>query len=221
MAIARVIIEQDRDSGLPEDVVQNVLHYDGGSTPVSLSVVDAEALALDVHGAFDSAPLSWASSLAPTGRVKVYDMNAASPRVPLATREMTGIARAGDSLPNEVAIVATHFAVPVSGQVQARRRGRIYFGPLSTTNLGVINNSDVAPSATAISQVIALVQALAGPHTAGSSTFELAVYSPTSDLEGASVFEATTVSTDGWVDNAFDTQRRRGGAPSTRTTYVL
>lgn len=221
MAIARVIIEQDRDSGLPEDVVQNVLHYDGGSTPVSLSVVDAEALALDIHGAFDSAPLAWASSMGTTGRVIVYDMNAAPPRVPLATRNMTGIPRGTDSLPNEVAMVATHQGQPGSGLIQPRRRGRIYFGPFATTVLGTINDRDVAPSATAISQAIALIQALAGPHTSGSSTFELGVYSPTADAEGASVFEATTVSTEGWVDNAFDTQRRRGGAATSRTTFVL
>jgi hypothetical protein len=47
----------------------------------------------------------------------------------------------------------------------------------------------------------------------GGEDVEWAIYSPTANLH-------KTI-TDIWVDDAWDTQRRRGLAPTTRDTFVL
>lgn len=93
---------------------------------------------------------------------------------------------------------------------QARRRGRIYLGPFGQTVLGTTAVTSDRPLAAAVTAIANAATALATA-TAGA-VVPWVIYSPTNG-SGAVV-------TDGWVDNAFDTQRRRGVAATSRTLWT-
>jgi len=97
---------------------------------------------------------------------------------------------------------ATHTGVP---HPRARRRGRIYFGPLdqqAKTNAG-------DPSSNFIADLASAAGTLLGDSV--SNGWQLGVWS----RRNASVVAVTG----GWVDDRFDTQRRRLEGPTSRTTW--
>lgn len=101
-------------------------------------------------------------------------------------------------------MVLSFQADKVSGLPQARRRGRVYFGPL-----GGAAEASGRPGTTLLSAVVAFGAALLSESNLADWTW--VVYS-TVNNGGAPV-------TNGWVDNSFDTQRRRGLEWTARTTF--
>lgn len=113
-----------------------------------------------------------------------------------------------DNLPTEVSLVMSFQGTRQAGFSQKRRRGRIYFGPIRATG------------AAAGRPTSSLITALA---TAGA-TFKSNVEAITGGAHFWAVWsnvdqEAVQIN-NGWVDNAFDTQRRRGVQSTSRTTFV-
>lgn len=113
-----------------------------------------------------------------------------------------------DPLPTEVSLVMSFQGTRAAGFSQKRRRGRIYFGPIRST------------AAAAGRPTSAIITALS---TAGA-TFKSNVEAITGGAHSWAVWsnvdqEAVHVA-NGWVDNAFDTQRRRGVLATSRTTFV-
>jgi hypothetical protein len=95
-----------------------------------------------------------------------------------------------------------------------RRKGRVFLGPLSTGTVSQSSNAgDVRPESTTMAAFLASGLALV-LDTAGDP--RLAIYSPTTDAT-STVDDAFFDVEDLWIDNSFDTQRRRGGAPTVRT----
>jgi len=141
---------------------------------------------------------------------KYYDLPGTPPNYPfdIDTWNLAS-APTGTSLPEEVAICCSFQGPKIPGFPQNRRRGRVYIGPLDIAFL----NTDGRPIAARITNLATAMATLGSNLNALSPTVELAVWSPT---DGAAV-----VCTDGWIDNAWDTQRRRGRDATTRTTYVL
>lgn len=111
------------------------------------------------------------------------------------------------ALPREVALVASFQAVRISGQEQARKRGRIYIGPLRAS----IN--DVGRPSSSARTALANACDAFGTEIAANTDGYWGVYS--------TVNGTVSEIADGWVDDTFDTQRRRGLAPSARTTWSL
>lgn len=110
--------------------------------------------------------------------------------------------------PHEVALVLSYRGQVSAGEVQRRRRGRIYLGPLSNqSSLSEQSAGDVRPTAgvrTALTQAGArLRDRPTGP-----------IWATLSTVDGV----ARPV-VNGWCDNAYDTQRRRGTKAVTRTTF--
>lgn len=139
--------------------------------------------------------------------IKVYDMADPEPRAPILETTFNLPADPSiASLPSEVALCLSFQAARQSGQSQARRRGRIYFGIPSTSQAG----GDGRPSS---AFVVALAEAgedlLAQSVTDGDWAW--AVYSTVDDN--------ISFVTNGWVDNSWDTQRRRGLEYTTRTVF--
>lgn len=113
----------------------------------------------------------------------------------------------GSGLPSEVAMCLSFQGIKASGFPQSRRRGRVYIGPLSTTI-----NSTGRPSSGARSQLASAAVTFCSNLKAAANPAVLGVWSH--------VDSALIIVDNGWVDDSFDTQRRRGVQPTSRTTWV-
>lgn len=111
------------------------------------------------------------------------------------------------AFPAEVALCLSYRATLQSGVNPARLKGRLYIGPLNGS-IGLADG-DVRPSTGMQQDVARAGNALriAGLG-AGADNVTWCVYSPTAG------FLQPVVSC--WVDNAFDTMRRRGAKPLSR-----
>lgn len=194
-------------SAVPTDVAVNVWSFNvADDTTGELSQVGA------FLNTFYSAIVSYMSPLLDTenASVKGYVRTDAEPQVPrLSGPLVLGPSGTGDPLPEEVAVCLSFRGALVSGQVPARRRGRVFLGPLRgpVVQVGASSRAEVAAG---FQEDIedAIVAATAELTTAGNAH---TIWSQTNE-------ENITV-TDYWVDNAFDTQRKRGRAPTSRRTW--
>lgn len=210
------------DSGIPEDAVMNVWHFDGDDSEEDDAAYHSCVMDLltDFYNAVDG--VIFGQNVASPATVKIYDMRDPTPRVPefTGTIAIAPLASGIDlTLPNEVAICLSFQATPTSGVNQARRRGRVYLGPIHYAAAEMVG-SQARPTAAARTAIADAAEAmLAGaPLPVAVGSVKWAIYSPTTDLTGT-VDDAFNDVVSGWVDNSFDTQRRRGGAPSSRTLW--
>jgi hypothetical protein len=214
-ALAQVRIA--RTSGLPEDVCINTFHF---QTPQPVAVSAAEALSIvtgledfyqGLSGTAATTLMAWFSGVVATGpahEIRVYDMNQPMPRIPVATATLS-LTPGSTFLPSEVACCLSYRTNPVVGIPRARTRGRIYFGPLASTTSDATNTAgDVRPKAL-FTQTLRDAGARLKAPLPGTG-IEWAVYSKT----GLALRPVDVVS----VDNAYDTQRRRGAASTSRIT---
>lgn len=201
-------------TGLPEDVVTNVWSFQY----VTLTPSNADWLALRARlitfygvvyatGNFTSAP--W---LRPTlTNFKGYDLNDAIPRAPrfnTTTTIATTITTPCSATP-ETAVCLSFQGVLISGQPQARRRGRIYLGGLGVPVSGGASSTFPLVPLTPTTNVLAAATAFKAGCTADGWTWS--VYSRVND--------AMVTVDNGWIDNAADTQRRRGQQQTLRTVF--
>lgn len=199
----RVQVSLGIDSGIPEDRPVNTFHFSGDAT-VGVYGDIADALG-DFYESLRSRMPSYINATG--GRIKMYNMSDPEPRVPVFDEAMVlAGGGTGSSLPAEVALCLSFQALRISGTDQSHRRGRIFWGPLNTSQVDTAGR----PSTSTVTALKNAGQVLWGASEA-SSTFKWCVFSPT----------ITTLANvhDGWVDNAFDTQRRRGLVPTARETF--
>jgi hypothetical protein len=95
---------------------------------------------------------------------------------------------------------------PESGVSQARKRGRVFIGPLRSSLIG----ADGRPSPATVSLFAAEGEDLLDASNA-ATTWSWTVHSATTG--------DNSVVTNGWCDNEFDTQRRRGRIATSRTVF--
>lgn len=161
------------------------------------------------------------TELAGTGTVKVYDLVDGTPRSPILTDTISFSGSSGEALPNECAMVMSYNAAGGSGTVAARRRGRIYVGPLLATIL-VGGTGDVFFGATATELMRDSGLALMAANI--SSSLKWAVFSPTTagpePWSSGELASATFEVVAGHVDNAVDTVRSRGLAANARSSWT-
>jgi len=139
--------------------------------------------------------------------VKLYDRADLAPRVPRFQGDLPTLTYSATSLPSELCAVISFEATPISGGNQARRRGRVFIGPLATTTADSLG-TDVYLSASFQAELRLRAANLRGANGSGLLWY---VYSAADNLNRP--VER------GWVDNAFDIQRRRGPKASARTTW--
>lgn len=219
MSVARVQVALERDSLLPADRVVNTLHYEGLGD--FFTDADAVTLAEFVRDRFIAIMVNFGAILNGAGTVSVYDLGDPKPRAPKAEVAFSGAAVGADSLPGEVAVCLSFQAANISGVPQARRRGRLYLGPLNETMLGAPANGEVRPTAGIMTAIADWGLTLTPAGGVGLAEFRHAVYSPRSQAAGATLESATALVTRYWVDDAFDIQRRRGAAPTSRTERLV
>jgi hypothetical protein len=217
MPVFEAQVVMPRVTGLPEDVIVNTFHF---FVPVTYDIDDLVAIHGRLVEFYNNDPAGGdgihaylshvitRSTLA--CNIKFYDLEEPSPRAPVYEQSWTLAAPAGSSspLPSEVALCLSYRGALVSGEVAARRRGRVYIGPL-ITEAKTTGTSDPRPTTNVINRWLDAGEALADP----DAVSPWVVWSPTAN--------ANTLIEVVWVDNAFDTQRRRGPDATDRTSRTI
>lgn len=214
MAKIRAMFVGHGPSNLPEDRVVNVFHFDNAT--------DYPAHADLVSGALDTiytlGPEAITDLTNPIGaylspwvqrgaEIRTYDLSAPEPRVPTVTPIVLPAPITGSGLPEEVAVCLSFssFNPPFS----ARRRGRVYIGPLcSAAMFSAESTHSAVPTSTLITDL-----GLIGAWLSNVVGLDWAIRSTRPTENFVQVGR-------GWVDNAFDTQRRRGPDATTRNPWA-
>lgn len=217
MAFARVLATLNNDTLQPVDQVTNTWHF---QTPGA--VADAGTAILDNLDAFYTAISTYLSvNLTGTGDIKIYDLEDPEPRAPVFEGDMT-FGAGTNGMPNEVSVCLSYQAPIVSGTNQARRRGRLFIGPLATTAQAT-GTGDMRVASGFRTALVTAAEALMDDTTLPGLVWS--VFSPTT--AGTPPWSAGTLGdsfftvTNGWVNDAFDTMRSRGLAPTTRTVFPV
>lgn len=203
MANVKCTVSLQMVSGIAADKSVNVFHFISDKVPATNA-----AILTALQAFYNQIGTKFGGSVAQNGHtVQMYDLADPQPRAPFysTTFGLTS-APTGNSLPQEVALCLSFQGNRVSGESQARRRGRVYIGPFSSSQ---VDSSGRPVSALVSSLVTAGAGLLAAANAAPE--WQWGIWSTVDN-------EMVTV-TNGWVDNAFDTQRRRGLDPTTRTTW--
>lgn len=230
MPVYRAQVSLEHISALPEDRSQNNWHFDTGAidpTSVNFDAASGVIWAFYEMAVAPSLAVSdyMSASLDGAFHIDWYDLDEAPPRVPVHVYDNT-ITPGGASLPSEVAAVLSMHGPFVSGSDPARRRGRIYVGPLSTgaivTTAGVTRLESGFMTAVRRSARAALnafdanaifvwsvVSSGARDNTNQSIPYEDRPLLPRQVVPVVG----------GWVDNAIDIQRRRGEAATVRDLW--
>lgn len=209
MSVHKLLVIFEADSELPADAMVNTLYFEGsGSDPENVFDMVFDFFDADPTGL--TSPISeYMSNAALTGQVtfKLYDLADAEPRVPVAeeTRTLANISSSA-ALPTEVALVFSYHSAFTSGTAAARSRGRIYIG-----GLAAFTNTNGRPASTLTGTMAAAGRDLIQASNA-SVSWEWQQYS--------TLTETGRIAVGGWVDNAWDTQRRRGLDSTVRTTFT-
>lgn len=198
MALYRCQIVFNMLDGIPANASTNTLHFDADDETQLPLIVDAlQAMYLPIDGLL--------SSLIDEDKIRAefYRLSDPTPRQVVYGENLTGLTVSTTAGPTEVAFVVSYQAARVSGLPQARRRGRFYIGPLEAQDTARPDNAQVTAVRQAAAGLLAASRAATG--------WTWAQYSPTNGT-GADV-------DNGWVDDEWDTQRRRGRSATYRSTF--
>jgi hypothetical protein len=195
-------------SNLPEDRFVNTFAFrnDGVGNPAE-DIADALRDFYGVAGAPSTATVASfmcgaAMNTAPL-EVRVYDLGAPPPREPTILTRAVVRPTGTDCFPAEAALALSYYA----GINQPRYRGRIFIGPL-TESAGNLVGGAIRPSPVLQN---AMLDSAASALSRPDLTWVLI-----SQTDGVA-----RVITDMWVDNAFDTIRKRGPEATSRIEKVL
>lgn len=207
MALFRASVAIFAASGLPDDAAYNTFWFDapGGNAAINNILDLLEDLYATEPDADPLITLMSDESTTGFGGIGVWNMDDPEPRTAVGTRGISATPANAAGLPAEIALCASFQGARESGEVQARRRGRIYV-PFLTASA----NDAGRPSELVQGQVAAAMEEFWNAAEA-STAVEWVVYSRAGD--------STVSVADGWVDNAWDVQRRRGLAPTTRVIW--
>jgi hypothetical protein len=199
-------------TGIPRDSVVNAWSfYIAGGDPIThMTAIKGLLKTLyDTWGTYRSADLDLAKA-----HLVWYNLDEPKPRAPVAD-DLLGLsaAQATNSLPHELSVCLSFQGVRTSGLIQARRRGRLYLGPWSTASN---DGTKGRPDNGLLTFVQTAAQAFHSAMTAATDR-DWAVYSPTTAAAGQ---PPLTVVDEGWVDNEWDIQRRRGNVSTARSTFT-
>lgn len=205
MAHIRAMVVFQGATLIPEDRFINTLHFQMAGVELAAASSTLHPLITAFYNtatAGVSLGGSMSSIVNRTAEVRYYDQASAGSSVPVILPFTFPAASASAPLPEEVACVATFHGAP---PVTPRTRGRIYLGPLNNSMVG-LGVGAARISSTYRTAVAERCQALA------TAADNWVVYSPTSNV--------TTEVAGGFVDDAFDTMRKRGPKASSRTTWT-
>lgn len=212
---ALVQVVWDHSSALPKDALVNTLCFDVHNAGASSSWKPLLANVVG-NGIYNASGSNggllghMAECLAGTYTCKVYDLGQSEPRDAYEEPFTFTVSGSAPPLPNEVALCLSFKTS--QGNVSPSNRGRIYFGPLNGASC-VAEDAfhNAIPSAGLQSALLNLGTRIYD--NAIAQDMEWAVYSRKNNSLG--------IIQNCWVDNAFDTQRRRGNDPTGRVQTDL
>lgn len=209
------------DSGIPEDQLVNTWYFDGDDAEVGDAAYHSAVVTMLTNFYTQIDGVIFPSTVATPLKAKIYDMRDPMPRLPEHEFDINVTPSTHEPLPNEVALCLSFAAAAGSGLNMKRRRGRVYIGPICFDASEVVG-SQRRPTAAAMEAITDVANTVLSGIDLGSgpppNSVKWAVYSPTTDAT-SSIDDAFNDVVRGWVDNAFDTQRRRGCAPTLRSTF--
>jgi hypothetical protein len=209
--IVRAMVCLQNQSGQSRDQVVNTFHFHC-ATLDDAAVTALTAKIVNFYNTGHASSTTVASLISPAiartptaTQIKYYDLGDGKPRQVHADTFFLGSAGSTTGMPNEVAACLSYY----SNRNVRRQRGRIFIGPLGTGVNGwndrdsyiVVSNRQVITSAAE-----ALAENVSDGRVWG-------VYSPTAQLLYYPM-------TNGWVDETFDTIRKRGVRPTARTDWA-
>ena len=229
MAVCRAVVTLNKTNGIAEDGVQNVWHFSDdlvatGSMP-SGTMDDIAANLAAFYVALDEKFSDSVSEVANAHTITVARLFPGSPgegddtldSPSTVTTFTTPATSVQAPLPSEVAICLSMASFlsglpEVSGSTRprARRRGRVYLGPFSVDGIDSADG-EARPGATLRTFILDAAEAMYDAMLADDAT--PVVYSRTA----GAVYQVETYS----IDNAYDTVRSRGPAPTVRTTRTV
>jgi hypothetical protein len=197
------LITQDANS---ENYQSNVFALGGIG---SLSLTDANTWVGYINQFYDDCYAAGAlRGMAKSNHVvKIYEITAGPPNYPVyeLNFDLTPLPGAVD-MPMEVALCVSYYASAATTIPRARRRGRIYISGWSETS-----NGAGRPVAGATAD---LLDAFTDYAVACDALTNL--YAGVWSRTNGAVYEIDTA----WVDNEWDTQRRRGGQSTSRDEWT-
>lgn len=226
------------DSGLPKDSAVNVWSFRNITEPVDPEA-DATSIVNTLSGFYTDILSLYSSRVNPNlVQFKIFNLQDDQPRVPV----WDTVIDIGDSttsnmdFPPEVALCLSFKGAAGSGLNARRRRGRVYLGPLQSSSTTDYHE--------ALAANITTIMTAAATHLEDpDDNLEWCVYSPythhgvpvgrnINETTGdpptpvfpevtANLFDSFVPITHYWMDNAWDTQRRRGTDATTRTTVAI
>jgi hypothetical protein len=214
MADYRTQVSIPMDSNVGADTVVNNWHFfdNGLSGPTATQKIESW------HNALQTFYNSISVAIFPNiidhtaVRMKTYDLDLPIPRIPLVDEVTPITAPTGTaSLPHELCIVLSFRSALQSGISPARRRGRVFLGPLQQSGMmgAEADPKIVAGKLTTIANAATVL--MTGPTP--DEGWDWATRSSFPAANGVRNVVA------GWVDNSFDIQRSRGTVATTRTTF--
>lgn len=216
--VARVQVVIPYSSGVPSDVITNTWHFesldDEDITSAKLASLFSRLATFYSTVYTNTAVKAMAGYLQPANTVmKAY--NLADPKPRTAVRESVVPLSVGtqqnDTTPSEASIVLSFHTAYQSGISKASQRGRIYLGGLTTFQFdaGTIARSSQVKTATR--------EAITGAANSLAANV-------LTDKWGWTIWsdklQQKFAVAGGWVDNAIDTQRRRGQPATSRSTFT-
>lgn len=222
MGVIRAQVTIPYHTALPADVATNTFHFKSDPIGGELTEATAEVITAQLSTFYQTID-NWLSG--PTideanAEVSYYDLGDPEPRVPLFTQPLVfGPLDSTAALPQEVAATLSYRGPVVSGQVPARHRGRLYIGPLNTSAIAAGSSGRTVLAAPLVDALADAGTQLASLTYGFDPTWAWCVFSPTIYAATGELDAASTVITNGWVDNAPDTQRRRGTSATSRQLW--
>nr|CRY96102.1 hypothetical protein [uncultured prokaryote] len=147
--------------------------------------------------------------------ILVYDAQGDAGAPPFTTAQFTlgGNHTPNVNMPEEVALCASYWSKNPSLQgnllPRPRRQGRVYIGPFNTWALANGTSGYARPNPDLTATLVGAISHIADNNADDGGWCVLSRAS-----------HQSSVITNGWVDDAWDTQRRRGVDASTRTSWA-
>jgi hypothetical protein len=189
---------------VPENYISNSWCFEG----MAPGTDDAATVTMLKDFYDDIGATYWSNSIAQNGHeVKLSELPGVAPNYPFFEGVFNLAADpTGTDMPSELAICLSFQGLRSAGFPQSRRRGRVYLGPWGTTA-----NATGRPTAALVTQIATAAATLKSTAAVIATAGGWAVWSGTD--------QAAVLVDDGWIDNAFDVQRRRGVLYTSRTTF--